>query len=407
MRIAVVEFAGKGGLIHYAWQLSRALQDEGAEVTLITGTHFELETLRAPFRVDRALRLWDPKPETDTTNAIARRVRRGGRAFVYYREWLRLLRLLRELNPDVVQFGDIRFSTDVVPLSLAARGPWLLSDVCHNVAPFAGGEGSSGTFRMSPVEKRMYTRAYDLFDAIFVHYDVNVEAFASSFPRSAGRVTRIVHGNEELFRELADPHLTRDAIREEAAIAPEEKMVLFFGTLSTYKGLDLLLQAFAVVARRIHEAVLVVAGHEPPDFDRAAFLEEALRRGVVERLRLVPGYVSSGDVQAWMEAADVVVFPYRNVFQSGALHVAQTFGAPIVATRVGAMPEVIRDGETGRVVDPAPDAIAAGIIDLLENPTRAKALGAAAATDAATRFSWRSVASTMLTRYDSLLRSRA
>jgi len=105
-----------------------------------------------------------------------------------------------------------------------------------------------------------------------------------------------------------------------------------------------------------------------------------------------------------MQRADVVVFPYREIFQSGALHIAQTFGAPIVTTRVGAMPEVIRHRETGLVVEPDdPPALAAAIRELLHDRALARRLGDAAAHDAATRYSWSRVAETMLRTYEALL----
>lgn len=403
MRIALVEFAAKGGLIHYAYQLGRAMHADGADVTLITGTHYELAGLPHQFRVEPVLRLWDPKPDADGAGRVRRRVRRGLRALQYYREWMRLMAILRRLEPDVVQFGDIRFATDAIPLARASRCGWLMADICHNVRPFSGGEGSSGTFAMSGLEQRAFARAYAQFDAIFVHYERNVEIFARTFPKSRERVTAIVHGNEEIFRELASPEVSAASLRESLGLTADDRVALFFGTLSRYKGLDLLLDAFTRVAARVPRAVLVVAGHEPPDFDRNQFLQSARALGVEPRLRLVPGYVPSSSVAAWMGVGDVIVFPYRDVFQSGALQTAATFGAPIIATRVGAMPDVIRDGETGRLTTADPDAIANAIVELLENRSHAAALGAAAAHDAATRFSWRSVASTMLARYEDLL----
>jgi glycosyltransferase involved in cell wall biosynthesis len=236
-----------------------------------------------------------------------------------------------------------------------------------------------------------------------VHYERNVEVFARTFPTSRERVSAIVHGNEEIFRELASPEVSAASLRESLGLTADDRVTLFFGTLSRYKGLDLLLDAFTRVAARVPRAVLVVAGHEPPDFDRNQFLQSARALGVEPRLRLVPGYVPSSSVAAWMGVGDVIVFPYRDVFQSGALQTAATFGAPIVATRVGAMPDVIRDGETGRLTTADPDAIASAIVELLGNRSRATALGAAAAHDAATRFSWRAVASTILERYEVLL----
>lgn len=406
MKIAVVEFAGKGGLIHYAFQLCRAMSAEGADVTLITDRNYELESLTAPFEVERALNLWDPKPGSHTTPALIRKARRATRAARYYREWFRVRGLVRKMNPDVVQLGDLRFATDLAPILALRRSSRVLADICHNVQPFSGGEGSSGTFAMSSLERSLYRRTYAAFDEIFVHYEVNAREFGRTFPELSSRTTTIVHGNEEIFREL-DGGATADSLRADLRMTAKQKVVLFFGTLSRYKGLDILLDAFSLVHARVPEAVLVVAGFPFSDFDVDAYRREAERRGLAERIRIVPRYVASSEVAAWMSLADVIVFPYRNVFQSGALHVAHTFGVPIVATNVGAMSEVVRNRESGIVVAPRDvDAIAGAIVELLLDRVLATRFGAAASNDAATNYSWRSVARTILQRYEQALARR-
>src|SRR5207247_584806 len=130
LRIAVVEPIGRGGMIHYAFQLARALARGGDDVVLVTGREFELEALPRAFRVEAALRLWDPKPRGgDPASALARILRRVGRAMVWYREWLRLALLLRRLRPDVVLLGDIRFPGDLLPLLLLRALGLSLADV--------------------------------------------------------------------------------------------------------------------------------------------------------------------------------------------------------------------------------------------------------------------------------------
>jgi len=377
MKITVVEPSARGGLIHYAFQLCRAMHHAGADVTLVTARDYELEQLPHPFQLERRLRLWDPKPSSDALPRALRPARRATRAAIYYREWLRLAAFLRRTRPDVVQFGDIRFAADYAPLAMIRRSARVMADICHNVRPFAG-----GTFK----DSRVYDRIYRLFDTIFVHYEINAHEFARTFPESAPNVVPIVHGNAELFRELGSKE-----------VQLKSPTVLFFGTLSRYKGLDLLLSAFAEVP----DATLVIAGFPAPDFDLDEFRRGAERLGRVE---LVPRYIEGDAVAGWMQRADVVVFPYREIFQSGALHIAQTFGAPIVTTRVGAMPEVIRHRETGLVVEPDdPPALAAAIRELLHDRALARRLGDAAAHDAATRYSWSRVAETMLRTYEALL----
>lgn len=402
MTIAVVEFAGRGGLIHYAFQLCRALAAAGAEVTLITDRHYELEGLPHAFRVEKLLRLWDPKPPgpmaTSPAAAAFRRLRRVVRALRYYREWVRLVLYLRRNRPDVVQLGDIRFPTDLACILVLRRLGFRLADVCHNVYPFSA---RAGRRRASRLVRSLFTRLYHQFAVVFVHFDVNGRAFREAFGLGPERVAVIPHGNQALFEELKQPGLGPDALRRDLRLSTQDRVVLFFGTLSAYKGTELLLNAFArIPPLRSGPASLVLAGFPAPDFDLAAHEALALQLGILPRVRFVPRYIESRAVAAWMGLAAAAIFPYREVYQSGALHVAQTFGVPIVATRVGAMEEAVVDGESGLLVPPDDAAaLAAAVSRVLDEPGLAGRLGARAREDAFGRFAWDRVAAVILDRY--------
>lgn len=407
MRVLVVEPSGKGGMIHYAWQLCQAMQEEGAEVTLLTDRHYELGALAHSFELRCKLNLWDPKPDSETSSMLGRRLRRLYRAFVYYREWLRVVAISRRLQPDVIQLGDIRFGTDLVPILWLGRASKVIVDICHNVRPFSGGSASSGRFELSSLQRFLYRRIYARFDTIFVHYRVNAKEFATTFPDSAHKVVPIVHGNEEIFRHLSRSDVSAESLRERLGVEEEKEVLLFFGTLSPYKGLDLLLDAFESVAKRNGRAMLILAGYAMSPFDPEEYLAEASRRGLDSRVRIVNEYIPSGEIAAWMRLARAVVFPYHSIYQSGALHVAQTFGVPIVATRVGAMEEVIRDGESGLLTEPGDAAdLASGLLALLDDESLAERLGDRARADALERFSWSGVARVVLGSCEAKLEER-
>ena len=399
MKIVIIEPAGKGAMAHYVFQLARAMAAEGADVVLITEKNCELAALPRAFSLDPSIELWDAKPSGRQSQGIAartwRKVRRAFRAVRYYREWLRLIRRVETLDADVIQLGDIRFPTDYFPLRRLRRRARILADVCHNVRPYAG----TGTFARSSLRRALYGRAYALFDHVFVHFERNRRELLATYAVPESRVTTIVHGNEEIFGELADPRVHADALRERHGIPPDQDVVLLFGTLSNYKGTDLLLRAFP----RIHAetgARLVVAGFPAPGFDLEARKRIARETGIESAVTWVAEYVPAGEVAAWMRLASVIVFPYRDVYQSGALHVAQTFGVPTVATAVGAMSDVIEHEVSGLLV-PAGDvtALSSAVVRLLRDRDLAARLGARAAQDARDRFSWRGVARTLLRAY--------
>lgn len=403
MKVVVVEPAGKGGMIHYAFQLCRAMAAAGAEVTLVTAAeHYELEPLQHPFEVMRSIRSWDPKPAGPLASGriarALRKLRRGGRALRYYYEWLRIVAIVRRLRPDVVQLGDIRFPFDLLPLLLLRRHAPLFADICHNVHPFAAGGRSGGLFDRSRVRRFFYRRIYALFDLVFVHFERNRAELEQTFGIPRHRTGVIVHGNEELFGELRDQTVDGTALRQRLDLG-DSPVVLFFGTLSRYKGTDVLLRAFPAVHRETG-ARLVLAGFPFHDFDLDRHRELACTLGVDHAVTWVPEYVPTREVAGWMELADVIVFPYRDIYQSGALHVAQTFGVPIVASSVGAMPDVIEHERSGLLVPPDDhEALTRALIRILSDRKLAAKLGDKAAADARGPFSWDRIARVMLSAY--------
>jgi len=386
----MVELAGRGGLIHYAFQLARALSARGIEVALITDRDYELEALPHPFEVRPLLRLWDPKPARPPRGGVAGLPRRAARAVRHYREWLRLVRHLRRDRPDVVLLGDIRFPTDLVALIALRRAGLRLADVCHNVHPFGRSGTGSGMPRTSAWMRRAFERVYRRFDVIFVHYESNRRAFLDAFGTPAERIVAIPHGDESLFRELRDPGVDAAALRRSLDLPSQAPVVLLFGSLSRYKGADLLIEAFARVRREQPLAHLVLAGFPEPDFDAAAHRRLADRLGVAAAV-----------VAAWMELATVAALPYRAGYHSGVLHLAQTFAVPVVASRVGSLPEVVRDGENGLLVPPGDAAaLARALSQLLGDAAAARRMGDAARGDAESRFGWARVAAIVAERLE-------
>ncbi len=147
--------------------------------------------------------------------------------------------------------------------------------------------------------------------------------------------------------------------------------VLFFGRLEYYKGLDVLLEAWPQVTAQRPTARLIIAGEG--DWPQPG--QKELPPGVELRNRLI------GDREALelFLRCSVVVFPYRQVGQSASVGAAYFFRKPVVATRVGALPEVVEEGRTGWLVPPADaGALATALAEALSNPQRLMQMGEAA-----------------------------
>lgn len=406
MKVVVIEFSGKGAMAHYVFQLCRGMAANGADVTLITARDYELPSLPRNFTLDASLELWDPKPTGRQSNAwwavAFRKLRRVARAAKHYRQWLRVINRVARMKPDVVQLGDVRFSGDYFPLWLMRRRVKRMADVCHNVRPYATSGKNVGSFDRSRLLHFFYKRIYHLFDVVFVHFDRNRAEFRDTFQVRDEKIGVIVHGNEEIFAELASPTVDAAALRKRYGLPADARVVLFFGTLSRYKGTDILIAAFPEI-HRATGAHLVLAGFPFHGFDVEAHRELTRQHGIERAVTWVPEYIPTEEVAAWMKLASVAVYPYRDVYQSGALHVAQTFGIPIVATAAGAMQDVVEHEVSGMLVPSEnPPALAEAITRILQDSELATMLGTNSLRDAQGRFAWKTIGKILVDRYQQL-----
>ncbi len=188
----------------------------------------------------------------------------------------------------------------------------------------------------------------------------------------------------------------RAAARARLGLDPEALVVLFVGRLTAVKGPDLLLDAWADLAAASAgpSAILLVAGDGP----LAASLAGRARGIAAGRVRFL-GAVA--DPAPLYRAADVLALPSRSEGLSNTLLEAMGSGLAIVATDVGGNREVIRQGETGRLVPPEARPLAAALAEVLGDPALRAAMGEAAATAARQLYDLRAIAQ----RYDELYRS--
>lgn len=175
------------------------------------------------------------------------------------------------------------------------------------------------------------------------------------------------------------------------ALGVDGRVLLFFGLIRPYKGLDVLLDAFARVADEL-DATLLVVGEFYEDRGRYDAMIERL--GIGARLRVVDRYVPNEDVEMYFRAADVAVLPYRSATQSGIVQTAYSFHLPVIVTRVGGLPDVVRDGETGYVVTPDDPEALSDAIRRFYGEAAAQRLAGGIRADL-DRFSWRHCVETL------------
>jgi glycosyltransferase involved in cell wall biosynthesis len=394
VKILVVEFSPSGGLYQFALQMADAYAAEGHEVEFLTGKAPELHPRHPGVRLLPLLPTWHPAA-AHTEPVWVRKPRRALRAGQLLAAWLLVARQLRRSRPDVVQWAEWRFPLDgwfaarlARSRNASARRPVHI-DVAHTPRPFAEQRTTGALYKESGALLRSLDRAYRAMDLVLVLGDSARQELLDTFP-DVSQVQVIPHGDEGIFGGDEQP----------APAGEQPQRVLFFGTLARYKGLDLLLDAFAVVREKLPEAELVIAG-AVADIDIAALRERAERIGNVE---LHDGYVPVEAVAGLVGGARVVVVPYVIANQSGVVHLAQTFGRPVVATDVGDLSVAVQDGVTGLLTPPGDAmALADGLLRLLNEPDLASTYGAAGLERSRTSASWQTVAREVLPSFDKLL----
>jgi glycosyltransferase involved in cell wall biosynthesis len=228
-------------------------------------------------------------------------------------------------------------------------------------------------------------------DALVALSEFGAERLRTGAGVDAARVHVIPHGAlDYLTRLAAEAPLPAELADVEAPV------VLCFGLIRPYKGIDRLIDAF----RHLPGAELWVVGRSL-GVDIAELRERA--RHAEGRVRFVDRFVPDAEVPAYFRRADLVALPHLDAEQSGALYAALAFGKPIVMSAVGGFPEVAAKG-AGRLVPPGDvEALAATLGELLSDDDAREALAAGAARAAAGPYSWDRIGAQTMDLYRRLL----
>ena len=169
--------------------------------------------------------------------------------------------------------------------------------------------------------------------------------------------------------EIFGKGISKSAARKKIGLR-DPRMILFFGYVRRYKGLETLLHALPLVLQRIPVKLLVVGEFYD---DERRYRELVKTLGIEKHVSIHADYVPNDKVGTYFSASDVVVLPYRSATQSGIVQIAYQFDKSVIATDVGGLAEVIIDGETGFLVPPDnPAALADAIVEFYQKKLEKK-----------------------------------
>jgi D-inositol-3-phosphate glycosyltransferase len=333
----------------YAFGLATALIDKGVRLDIIGGDDLESPQFRNRQTV-RFLNLRGSQRSNVRSAAKALRV------LGYYGRVLRYAATARPRAFHLLWNNKFEaFDRTLLMLYYKLLGKKLLLTV-HNVN--AGKRDATD----SALNRLTLGVQYRLVDRLFVHTQLMKRELVEEFGVRADLVSVIPFG---INNDVPQTDLTCAEARSRVGLQPDDKAMLFFGNITPYKGLDCLLEAWQMLSHKDPAYRLVIAGSMKAGSEshwrdiREHIRNSANHERIIQRIE----YIRNDQTEWYFKAADVLVLPYRHIFQSGVLFLGYSFGLPVVATDVGSLREDIIEGENGFLCKPEDPADLARAIE--------------------------------------------
>ena len=331
----------RGGLASFNERLAKQFVSEGHETEILT---FSLQY--PGFLFPGKTQFTDGPAPADITIT---RVLNSVNPF----NWIKTGRLIRKKRPDI--------------LLIKYWHPFM-SPSFGTVAKIAGRNRST---RVICIFDNVIPHEKSLIDRILTGYFVKningaiVMSGSVLFDLKTFRIDIPVEYNPHPLYDNYGTAIPRKEALEKLKLPAQNSYLLFFGFIRAYKGLDLLLKAFADKRLRDRRLKLIVAGEF---YDNPKPYKELLQKMEIEEdVILYDRFIREDEVALFFSAADLVVQPYRSATQSGVTQIAYHFGKPMLVTDVGGLSEIVVDGKCGYVVKPEPEPVTEAILDYFDN----------------------------------------
>lgn len=266
--------------------------------------------------------------------------------------WISVGNQLKKYKPDVI----------LVRYWLPFMGP-ALGTILRRVRKNKHTRIVALTDNVKPHEKRPGDKAFSKYFLKACHGFITMSEKVMKDLRSFEPNKPAKQVLHPLYDNFGEP-VSKQQAREKLNLQQNEKIILFFGFIRRYKGLDLLLEAMADERIKQQNIKLMVAGEFYED--RKLYDEKIESLKLQPQLILRTDFITDSEVRYYLCAADAVVQPYRNATQSGVTPLAYHFEKPMIVTNVGGLPTLVPDGRSGLVCEPEPPSIADAILRFYE-----------------------------------------
>jgi D-inositol-3-phosphate glycosyltransferase len=321
----------------YAFGLATALIAKGVVLDLVANDELDLPEFRGKPSVNFLNLRGDQRPNVSKARKLVR-------VLLYY---LKLIGYAARSKPRIFHIlwnnKFEAFDRTLLTLFYLYLGKTIVLTV-HNVN--AGKRDSTDTL----LNRLTLRIQYRLADHVFVHTEMMKMELISGFGVEARRISVIPFG---INNAVPNTPLSPREARQRLGIREGERVILFFGNIAPYKGLEYLVEAFQWASAQHPDYRLIIAGRPKNCESYWGPIRESIQGQVQSgQVLLRADYIPDDEIELYFKAADVLVLPYRHIYQSGVLFLGYSFGLPALAADVGALKDEIVEGETGFAFKP-------------------------------------------------------
>ena len=311
----------------------------------------------------------------------------------YISAWRKVISLIKEKKIDILHVQWFLLSPiDYYFISKAKKLGIKILVTIHDILPF----------NTKFYDYKYHKKIYQIADSIIVQGEVNKTKLLNLFPdieNLQSKTVYIPHGNFVDYVEEVKKNDARKYLN-----LPENKVILlFFGQIKKVKGLDVLIKAMKQVCDKRKDVLLVIAGKVWDD-NFEVYDKLINENGLTDFIRGDIKYIADEDVKYYFGSSDVVILPYKNVYQSGVVQLAYSYKKPVIATNVGAFKEVVENEISGLLVPPDNvECLSNAILSMINDKEKLDKYGVNGYKIINDKFGWPEIASKVYNIYSLLI----
>ena len=368
----------------YSLCLCKGLEENDLKVELIS-----VKGRKSPFEITFPLRRWAPEKKTGQS-----KVKKSIGYFIYLARVFNHIHRQKKKSNVVVHFQFFRRErVEAVFLLLLRLTGIRLVFTAHNILPHEA-------VRADRILRSIIFRSVHV---IIVHSSYVKQSLLEAFAMPEEKVKIVPHGNFDHY--LPKESYGKQQARSRLGLEMNDHVLLFFGYIREYKGLDLLLEAFEEAAKKDPRLKLLIAG-APHSTELEQRTRSTIERSEVKDRIIFHGhFIAHEAIKHYFIGADVVVLPYKHIYHSGIVHLAYSYGKPVIVTQVGDFSETVEHGKSGFILheNTAP-ALAQCLVQSFLLETELEEMGEYAKQLSETLYSWVDIGRKTSLVYTSLCR---